>query len=154
MINLLLAGLCIMGLQATPEEIIAEDKSPSMSYVCEFNQKEIELMVRVTMSEASTQTMECKEAVATTILNRYYSPKFSGDIATIIDGQFSTQDNGVPNDDCYTAVSNAIKYWGTPDQVIPWCCYYFRGYYFHEWAQDYRKIDNLYFSLPRDAVID
>lgn len=153
MINLLLAGLCVMGLQVTPEEIIVEDRSPSMSYECEFSQEDYELMVRVVMSESGGQPMECKEAVATTILNRYHSPNHPNSIKSVVKA-YSTHDNGAPNDDCYKAVTNAIAKWGTLDQEIPWCCYYFRGGHYHEWALNYRKIGDLYFSLPRDAVID
>ena len=147
----------------TPEVIVVEETSPSMNYMgdsyyedtfMEQFEEDIPLLVRCCMSEAGGQPMECKEAVVTTILNRYFSPNHPNDISRIIAESYSTADNGEPNAECYQAVENALKNYATPDQVIPWCCYYFRGGHYHEWAQDYRKIGDLYFSVPADACVD
>lgn len=163
MISLICAGICVVGLHKTPAPAklpnwVLEENASTVCYIdheyYQFSEEDINLMVRVVMSEASTQSMECKEAVATTMLNRYFSPTFCNSISQIVADAYSTQDNGTPNADCYMAVTNAIKWHGTPEQVLPWCCYYFRGGYYHEWAQNYRKIDDLYFSVPKDAVLD
>lgn len=163
MTKLLCAGLCVIQLQKMSKatqipNYVLEEQASTVCYIDheyhQFSEEDIALMVRVVMSEASLQPMECKEAVATTMLNRYFSPEFSNNIVQIVADAYSTADNGEPNAECYEAVTNAIKWHGTPEQVVPWCCYYFRGYYFHPWAQDYRKIGDLYFSVPKDAVLD
>jgi spore germination cell wall hydrolase CwlJ-like protein len=115
-----------------------------------FVQSDIDLMARVVMSEASTQAFECKQAVAATILNRYYSEEFPNDISRVIKGQYSTQDNGKPNEDCYAAVYATIAY----RDAFPHNLYYFRNDYYHGFATDYTQIDDLYFSTKGEAHYD
>lgn len=164
----MIAELCTAAVIASTR--IPHTKAPLPTYIIEeeyampsvkhdgkwyyFSQEDIDLMARVVMSEASTQSDLCKEAVATTILNRYFSPDFYNDISQIIADAYSTADNGAPTDECYLAVHSAMKWYGHYCQVVPWCCYYFRGGHYHEWAQDYCQIDDLYFSIPKDAVIN
>lgn len=109
----------------------------------EFSKDDIDLMARVVMSEASILPIDGKQAVAATILNRYRSAEFPDTISGVIyaPGQFSTQDNGEPNEDCYTAVYAAIKY-----DCFPKNMYYFRRGHYHWWAHDYCQIGNTYFS--------
>lgn len=109
----------------------------------EFSKDDIDLMARVVMSEASILPIDGKQAVAATILNRYRSDEFPDTISGVIyaPGQFSTQDNGEPNEDCYTAVYAAIKYDCFPENM-----YYFRRGHYHWWAHDYCQIGNTYFS--------
>lgn len=119
-----------------------------------FDQDDIDLMARVVMSEAGGQSDECKEAVATTILNRVVSPRYSSSVSRIVEDAYSTADNGPVTDACYLAVYSAIAWWGSDYAVLPKQCYYFRADHYHSWALDYRQIDDLYFSVPKDAVLD
>ena len=118
-----------------------------------ITQEEIDLMARVVMSEAGNQDIDCKEAVATVILNRWVSPNYPVRIKDVIysEGQFSTADNGTPTDECYQAVYSAIVWFGTENAIVPKSCYYFRAYHYHEWAIDYCQLDDMYFSLGKDA---
>lgn len=120
-----------------------------------ISQEEIDLMARVVMSESSICGDDCKEAVATVILNRWMSPDFPNTITDVIraPGQFSTQDNGAPNDACYLAVYSAIAWWGSDYAILPKSCYYFRSGYYHPWAIDYTHFDNMYFSLSKEAAL-
>ena len=120
----------------------------------ELTQDDIDIMARCVMSEAGGQTDECKEAVATTILNRWMSPRYSNSIPEIIEDAYSTADNGPVTDACYLAVYSAIAWWGSDYAVLPKQAYYFRSGHYHTWALDYRQIDDLYFSVPKDAVLD
>lgn len=119
-----------------------------------FDEDDIDLMARVVMSEAGGQSDECKEAVATTILNRVASPRYSNCVSRIVEDAYSTADNGPVTDSCYLAVYSAIAWWGSDFAVLPKQCYYFRGGHYHTWALAYRQIDDLYFSVPKDAVLD
>ena len=120
----------------------------------QLTQDDIDLMARVVMSEAGGQSDECKEAVATTILNRWMSPNYPDFIPVIIEDAYSTADNGPVTDSCYLAVYSAIAWWGSDFAVVPKCIYYFRAGHYHTWALDYRQIDDLYFSAPKTAVFD
>lgn len=159
MIEVLAAmALTIAGLQAKPAlPMIEETCSYSIYYDGQYralDQDEIDLMARCVMSEAGGQSDECKEAVATTILNRWMSPNYSDSIRIIIEDAYSTADNGPITDACYLAVYSAIAWWGSDYAVVPKCIYYFRAGHYHTWALDYRKIGDLYFSAPMDAVFD
>ena len=82
-------------------------------YYAELSYDDVELMARVVMSEAGGQSMECKEAVAQVLLNRLVSDRYPGYMFKVVDGQFSTADNGYPNDECYQAVLDALEHFGT-----------------------------------------
>lgn len=114
---------------------------------------EIQLMARVVMSEAGNQSPECKEAVATVILNRWMSPNYPMRLEDVIYApcQFSTAYNGEPTEACYAAVYSALVWFGSDNAIVPKSCYYFRSGHFHTWALDYQQIDDLYFSLSKEA---
>ena len=159
MIEVLAAmAVTIASLQRRPTmPVIEETCSYSIYYDGQYralDQEDIDLMARCVMSEAGGQSDECKEAVATTILNRWMSPNYSDSIRIIIEDAYSTADNGPVTDACYLAVYSAIAWWGSDYAVVPKCIYYFRAGHYHTWALDYRKIGDLYFSAPMDAVFD
>ena len=159
MIEVLAAmAVTIASLQSRPTmPVIEETCSYSIYYDGQYralDQEDIDLMARCVMSEAGGQSDECKEAVATTILNRWMSPNYSDSIRIIIEDAYSTADNGPVTDACYLAVYSAIAWWGSDYAVVPKCIYYFRAGHYHTWALDYRKIGDLYFSAPMDAVFD
>ena len=159
MIEVLAAmAVTIASLQSRPTmPVIEETCSYSIYYDGQYralDQEDIDLMARCVMSEAGGQSDECKEAVATTILNRWMSPSYSDSIRVIIEDAYSTADNGPVTDACYLAVYSAIAWWGSDYAVIPKCIYYFRAGHYHIWALDYRQIDDLYFSAPKTAVFD
>ena len=159
MIEVLAAmAVTIASLQSRPTmPVIEETCSYSIYYDGQYralDQEDIDLMARCVMSEAGGQSDECKEAVATTILNRWMSPNYSDSIRVIIEDAYSTADNGPVTDACYLAVYSAIAWWGSDYAVVPKCIYYFRAGHYHTWALDYRQIDDLYFSAPKTAVFD
>ena len=159
MIEVLAAmAVTIASLQSRPTmPVIEETCYYSIYYDGQYralDQEDIELMARCVMSEAGGQSDECKEAVATTILNRWMSPNYSNSIPVIIADAYSTADNGPVTDSCYLAVYSAIAWWGSDYAVVPKCIYYFRAGHYHTWALDYRQIDDLYFSAPKTAVFD
>lgn len=133
-------------------EVIYNDNN----YYVMMDQEDIDLMARVVMSEAGGQSSDCKEAVATVILNRLASPDYPLTIYDVVyqKGAFSTADNGAPTNECYLAVYSALTWFGTDYAILPKSCYYFRADHYHSWALNYKKIDDLYFSVPKTAVID
>lgn len=138
-----------------PKQIIYDNGTNLICY--DISDEERTLMERCVMSEAGNQSYDAQEAVATVILNRvFYPDKFGCTITGVInaEGQFSTHDNGEPTVSVRLAVHNAIQYYGGPCQCIPPQVVYFRSWYYHEWAQDYCKLDDMYFSIPKDACIN
>ena len=133
-------------------EVIYNDNN----YYLMMDQEDIDLMARVVMSEAGGQSSDCKEAVATVILNRLASPDYPINIYDVVyqKGAFSTADNGAPTNECYLAVYSALTWFGTDYAILPKSCYYFRADHYHSWALNYKKIDDLYFSCRRSACID
>ena len=118
--------------------------------------EEIALMERCVMSEAGGQSIECQEAVATVILNRWQHPdKYPDTIEGVImdPGQFSIHDNGKPTVSVRVAVHNAIVYYNTAVQDLPSQVYYFRSGRYHDFGTPYESIDDLYFSGAENMVL-
>lgn len=118
--------------------------------------EEVALLERVVMSEAGNQSVECQEAVATVILNRWQCPdKFGDTISEVVYApkQFSTANNGEPTVSVQVAVRNAITYYNTYTMCIPKQVYYFRSGHYHSFGLPYESIDDLYFSTPDDVVL-
>ena len=118
--------------------------------------EEIALMERCVMSEAGNQSIECQEAVATVILNRWQHPdKYPDTIEGVImdPGQFSIHDNGKPTVSVRVAVHNAIVYYNTAVQDLPSQIYYFRSGRYHDFGIPYECIDDLYFSGSENMLL-
>lgn len=122
------------------ETPVAEEPVP---YLIDVTDSDIDLMARVVMSEASVLGLECKQAIAQTIVNRVRSSKFPNTVEQVVyqKNQYSTQDNGKPNADCYAAVQQALRY-----EEHPLDMYYFRMWHYHKFGTPYMEIQNCYFS--------
>ena len=124
----------------TIETPVAEEPVP---YLIEVTEDDIDLMARVVMSEASVLDFDCKHAIAQTIVNRVRSKKFPNTIKEVVyqKNQYSTQNNGKPNADCYAAVQMALKH-----EVYPKDMFYFRMWHYHRFGTPYMELDDCYFS--------
>ena len=118
----------------------------------EISQEDMELIYRVVMSEAGGDGVLSQKGVATVILNRLFSPNFPDTIPEVIDGQFSTGDNGAPTDEVKRSVLIAICDYGTRRQLVPYQCYYFRAWDYHSFGIPYCQLGNNYFSLGEEAT--
>lgn len=115
-------------------------------------QEDAELIYRVVMSEAGGDGSLSQKGVTTVILNRLFSPNFPDTIPEIINGQFSTKDNGPVTSEVMKSVNQAIMEYGTGKQIIPYNCYYFRAWDYHNFGIPYCKLGNNYFSLSEEAT--
>ena len=127
----------------TVEDLIEEVEAGIPDYRLAVTDEERDLMARVVMSEASILPIEGKQAIAQTIVNRFFSDKYPNNIEAVClqPYQYSTADNGTPDSECYAAVDAALTYIAFPEDM-----YYFRTGYYHEFAEDYIQIGNTYFS--------
>lgn len=105
--------------------------------------EEYELLARVCMSEAGTESLEGKIAVLETVLNRV--DRGEGSIYEVVYAprQYSTRDNGKPNAECYEAVDAVLEFSDRyPDNML-----FFRTKHYHKFGTPYKKIGNHYFTL-------
>ena len=107
--------------------------------------EEYRLLLRVCMSECGGkygEPLEGKIAVVETILNRCDIYGKSIDEVVYEPYQYSTSDNGEPDESVEQAVDIALRENIYPDDMI-----YFRTGNYHSFGTPYQKIGNHYFSL-------
>ncbi len=118
----------------------------------EATTEEIDLMARCVMSEAGNQSLECKIAVAETIVNRSLSedPIYPDTITDVINqrNQYSTAYNGEVTRECYDAVYMSLTQ-KTYDQNLLW----FRTGHYHKYGKSFIQIDDTYFSIERNDEV-
>jgi len=129
------------------QEWIEEQPEEENKYLIDVTQEDIDLMARVVMSEASTLSLDAKQAIAQTIVNRvrtdFYDFKDQNSVSEVVyhPNAYSTQDNGEPNEDCYRAVEAALMYEGFPTDM-----FWFREDHYHNFGTPYCHIGTTYFS--------
>lgn len=111
----------------------------------EVTDEEYNLLLRVCMSEAGGkygEPLEGKIAVVETVLNRV--DLGYGSISEVINKpyQYSTADNGEPDETVIQAVEIALSGDMYPDNMI-----WFRTDYYHDFGTPYKQIGAHYFSL-------
>ena len=107
--------------------------------------EEYRLLLRVCMSECGGkygEPLEGKIAVVETILNRCDIYGKSIDEVVYEPYQYSTSDNGEPDETVEQAVDIALRENIYPDDMI-----YFRTGNYHSFGEPYQQIGNHYFSL-------
>ena len=107
--------------------------------------EEYRLLLRVCMSECGGkygEPIEGKIAVVETILNRCDIYGKSIEEVVYEPYQYSTADNGEPDETVEQAVDIALRENIYPDDII-----YFRTSNYHTFGKPYQKIGNHYFSL-------
>lgn len=117
------------------------------------------LMCQCVQTEGIGESNECQEAIATVILNRWLNPdKYPDNIPDVIfqENQFAC-DTSITEPDVgvRVAVHNAIIFYNTYNMCIPYQTYYFRADHYHKnLGIPYISIDNTYFSVDENAVLD
>lgn len=109
--------------------------------------EDIDLIARCVYAEAGGQSSATREAVTCVILNRVLSKeKYPDNVHDVLyaKNQFVIADKY--NDDVMRDVKIAINYYGTCYSILPEDVYYFRSGHYHNFAKDYKKIGDLYFS--------
>ena len=119
----------------------------------EFSDEELDLLYREINAEAGGDGTESQKACTTVILNRLFSPRYPDNITDVIyaEGQFATP-SGIYTDEVINSVNEAISEYGTPDQILPYTCYYFRAHHYHDFGIPYTHYGNTYFSLSEEAT--
>lgn len=125
-----------------------------VQYAAQYNisASDVQLIYRVVMSEAGGDGVLSQKGVTTVILNRLFSPNYPDTIPEVINGQFSTNDNGPVTEEVMRSVNLAIIEYGTKRQILPYQCYYFRAWDYHSFGIPYCQLGNNYFSLSEEAT--
>ena len=154
-----LISFCVCSLaSATPKretkieentEVISSSGNVEIVFIgneeTEVTKDEYNLLLRVCMSECGGkygEPLEGKIAVVETILNRCEIYGKSIDEVVYEPYQYSTSDNGEPDETVEQAVDIALRENIYPDDMI-----YFRTGNYHSFGEPYKQIGNHYFSL-------
>jgi spore germination cell wall hydrolase CwlJ-like protein len=132
-------------VEKEPEiERVEEEPVVEPLYRREVTDEEYKLLLRVCMSETGGkygEPIEGKVAVVETILNRV--DMGYGTITEVINEpyQYSTANNGEPDETVIEAVELALTGDAYPDDML-----YFRTKHYHNFGTPYKKIGDHYFS--------
>lgn len=111
--------------------------------ISEISLDEFYEMCRVVMNESGGEPYQTQVAVAETIINRVNSDNFPNTVLEVLNQpyQYSHANNGEVTDSVMEAVASALEYHTYDTDMV-----YFRDWYYHEFAEDYFYINNMYFS--------
>ena len=128
-------------------EIWIEEQQKETGYLIDVDQRDIDLMARVVMSEASILGSDAKQAIAQTIVNRVrdtdHEFRYQNTVYDVVTAPnaYSLQDNGIPDELCYDAVYAALTYEAFPSDM-----FYFREGRYHDFGYEYCHIGSTYFT--------
>lgn len=129
----------------TEPETLSENEVPvyTIEKLSKITLDDFYKICRVVMNEAGGESYKCQVAVAETIINRINSDKFPDTIYEVLyqPYQYSHADNGEITDSVKEAVTQALE-----QHIYDTDMMYFREDYYHEFAEDYFYINNMYFS--------
>ena len=111
--------------------------------ISEISSDEFYEICRVVMNESGGEPYQTQVAVAETIINRVNSDNFPNTVLEVLNQpyQYSHANNGEVTDSVMEAVTSALEYHTYDTDMV-----YFRDWYYHEFAEDYFYINNMYFS--------
>lgn len=111
--------------------------------ISEISSDEFYEICRVVMNESGGEPYQTQVAVAETIVNRVNSDGFPDTVTEVLNQpyQYSHANNGEVTDSVMEAVTSALEYHTYDTDMV-----YFRDWYYHEFAEDYFYINNMYFS--------
>ena len=111
--------------------------------ISEISSDEFYEICRVVMNESGGEPFQTQVAVAETIVNRVNSDGFPDTVTEVLNQpyQYSHANNGEVTDSVREAVTSALEYHTYDTDMV-----YFRDWYYHEFAEDYFYINNMYFS--------
>lgn len=129
------------------EPVIYESTAP------EFSDNNLDLLYREVYAEAGGDGTDSQKAVTTVIINRIMCPDYPEELEEVLyqSGQFA-QPASFYSEEVKVSVLEAIEEYGTPDQILPYTCYYFRAHHYHDFGIPYTHYGNTYFSLSEEAT--
>ena len=139
----------IKEIEVEKEKIVAVEKEPTYKY--NISSVEREMLARLVYLEANTENLECQQAVASVVINRWLDGRWGNTIAGVIYARYQFSPAGLiyqttPTETNYVAVDHVLK----NGSILPKYCMYFRSSYgFSEsWdgSAEYHQIGDMYFG--------
>ena len=136
-------------VEVETEKIIEVEKEPS--YIYNISSVEREMMARLVYLEANTESLECQQAVASVVINRWLDGRWGNTIASVIYARYQFSPSGLiykttPTETNYVAVDHILK----SGSILPKYCMYFRSEYcfsdIWEGYARYSQIGDIYFG--------
>lgn len=127
----------------------SEEVEEEVSY-SGITQQEYDMLVLIVYLEAGNQTLDCKKAVASVVLNRVNHSDFPSTVYSVLtqENQFTINFNrtDTPGAECYEAVDSVLEYGSIlPPDVL----YFFADYCNNSWLwsrEQYIKYGNTIFA--------
>ena len=139
----------IKEVEVVKEKIVEVEKEPTYKY--NVSSVEREMLARLVYLEANTENLECQQAVASVVINRWKSGKWGNTIASVIYARYQFSPSGLiykttPTETNYVAVDHVLK----NGSILPKYCLFFRTEHcfsdIWEVYARYAKIDGIYFG--------
>lgn len=134
-------------VEVEKEKIVTVEKEPTYKY--NVSSVEREMLARLIYLEANTESLECQQAVASVVINRWKDGRWGNTIASVIYSpyQFSPASfihKTTPTETNYAAVDHVLK----NGSIFPSFVLYFRADYHFNWQgyAPYAKLDNTCFG--------
>ena len=136
-------------VEVEKEKIVTIEKEPTYKY--NISSVEREMLARLVYLEANTESLECQQAVASVVINRWLDGRWGSTIASVIYSPYQFSPAGLihkttPTETNYTAVDYILK----NGAILPKHCMYFRSEYCFsdvwEGYSRYAQIDDMYFG--------
>ena len=139
----------IKEVEVIKNQIVEVEKEPV--YTHNISSVEREMLARLVYLESNTESLECQEAVASVVINRWLNGGWGNTIASVIYSRYQFSPAGLiykttPTETNYVAVDYVLK----NGSILPKYCMYFRSEYCFsdvwEGYARYAQIGNIYFG--------
>ena len=139
----------IKEVEVEKEKIVEVEKEPTYKY--NVSSVEREMLARLVYLEANTENLECQQAVASVVINRWQNGKWGNTIASVIYARYQFSPSGLiykttPTETNYVAVDHVLK----NGSILPKYCMYFRSEHcFSDVCEGYARyaqIGDMYFG--------
>ena len=136
-------------IEVEKERIVEVEKEPTYTY--HISSVEREMLARLVYLESNTESLECQEAVASVVINRWLDGRWGNTIASVIYSRYQFSPAGLiyqttPTETNYVAVDYVLK----NGSILPKYCMYFRSEYcfsdIWEGYARYAQIGDIYFG--------
>ena len=133
------------------EKIVEVEVEKEPTYKYNVSSVEREMLARLVYLEANTESLECQQAVASVVINRWLDGKWGTTIASVIYSRYQFSPAGLiykttPTETNYVAVDHILK----SGSILPKYCMYFRSEYCFsdvwEGYARYTQIGDIYFG--------
>lgn len=133
------------------EKIVEVEVEKEPTYEYSVSSVEREMLARLVYLEANTESLECQQAVASVVINRWLDGRWGSTITSVIYARYQFSPSGLiykttPTETNYVAVDRVLKM----GSILPKYCMYFRSEYcfsdIWEGYARYSQIDGVYFG--------